>query len=415
METHTEGEASITLKGRVFLNPAQVFNRDISVLVASEYAKSTQKQLLKVLEPLAASGIRSIRYSKELPAAKVQVHANDISSSAFEEITHNFKANSVAGTVSQMEAKALMQTCESQDIIDIDPYGSCAEFLDSCVQAVCNGGLLCITSTDMGTLCGNSPDTCFYKYQSIPSKNKYCHEFALRILLYQLNATANKYQKAIQPLLSLSVDFYVRVFVVVSKSAKEAKKSVEKSGFVLECNSCPAFYIQKLGKSATLEFGKNCQECGGALSIHGPIYLGPLHCKPFVKNCLDSLETCNLKTSKKVRGVLTAVHLETETPLYWNFNSLAKFFKTPNIPQKKIRSAFKSLELEISQSHTKPYNFKTNASVEQVFQVMKAWKDSSESSINFSMDLEDHERQVLKVGRYTPNPRNWGPKSRPKP
>ena len=35
------------------------------------------------------------------------------------------------------------------DVIDLDPYGTVAPFIDSAVQAVADGGLLCITSTDM--------------------------------------------------------------------------------------------------------------------------------------------------------------------------------------------------------------------------------------------------------------------------
>lgn len=40
------------------------------------------------------------------------------------------------------------------DIIDIDPYGCAAGYLDAAVEAVTDGGLLCITSTDMPVLSG---------------------------------------------------------------------------------------------------------------------------------------------------------------------------------------------------------------------------------------------------------------------
>jgi tRNA G26 N,N-dimethylase Trm1 len=33
------------------------------------------------------------------------------------------------------------------DVIDIDPFGSASEFLDSGVQAIADGGLLCVTCT----------------------------------------------------------------------------------------------------------------------------------------------------------------------------------------------------------------------------------------------------------------------------
>ncbi len=41
-------------------------------------------------------------------------------------------------------------------IIDLDPYGSPTPFLDAAVQSVADGGLLCITCTDMAVLCGRN-------------------------------------------------------------------------------------------------------------------------------------------------------------------------------------------------------------------------------------------------------------------
>ena len=36
------------------------------------------------------------------------------------------------------------------DVIDIDPFGSASVFLDSAVQAIADGGLLCVTCTGKG-------------------------------------------------------------------------------------------------------------------------------------------------------------------------------------------------------------------------------------------------------------------------
>jgi tRNA (guanine26-N2/guanine27-N2)-dimethyltransferase len=44
-------------------------------------------------------------------------------------------------------------------MVDLDPYGSAVEFLDPAVQAVEEGGLLCVTCTDKAVLCGNNPET----------------------------------------------------------------------------------------------------------------------------------------------------------------------------------------------------------------------------------------------------------------
>ena len=69
------------------------------------------------------------------------------------------------------------------DAVDLDPYGSPTQLLDSAVQAVAEGGLLLVTATDMAVLCGNNGEACWGKYGSYPLHRPYCHEIALRILL----------------------------------------------------------------------------------------------------------------------------------------------------------------------------------------------------------------------------------------
>ena len=46
-------------------------------------------------------------------------------------------------------------------VIDLDPYGSPTPFLDAAVQSVADGGLLCVTCTDMAVLCGQYSSLCF--------------------------------------------------------------------------------------------------------------------------------------------------------------------------------------------------------------------------------------------------------------
>ena len=54
-------------------------------------------------------------------------------------------------TVSTADAALLMyqhrDKADQFDVIDIDPFGSASIFLDAAVQAVSEGGLLCITCT----------------------------------------------------------------------------------------------------------------------------------------------------------------------------------------------------------------------------------------------------------------------------
>merc|ERR1712137_80533 len=100
-----------------------------------------------------------------------------------------------------------------------------------------------VTATDMPVLCGKYPETCFAKYGATSLKGGNCHEMALRVLIGCIERHATQYKRTIVPLVSLSVDYYVRVFVRVYTSASEVKKSASKMGYVVQCSSCSSHEV----------------------------------------------------------------------------------------------------------------------------------------------------------------------------
>lgn len=85
------------------------------------------KDGLRVLEALSATGLRSIRYAKEVPGIK-QIIANDLSSEAVKSIRENIKLNNVEHLVTASEANAttlMYNSTSSQnrfDVIDLGVY-----------------------------------------------------------------------------------------------------------------------------------------------------------------------------------------------------------------------------------------------------------------------------------------------------
>ena len=61
--------AKISREMGVFYNPAMGLNRDISVLLLN----SINKNNLQIADPLAATGVRSIRFLKELNTNKIKI------------------------------------------------------------------------------------------------------------------------------------------------------------------------------------------------------------------------------------------------------------------------------------------------------------------------------------------------------
>jgi tRNA (guanine26-N2/guanine27-N2)-dimethyltransferase len=88
-------------RGAVFYNPVQEFNRDFSIFAINEFnelvteeraQKGKDHDGITVLEALAATGLRSVRYAKEIPSIKKLV-ANDILPAATDLMKKNFEFN----------------------------------------------------------------------------------------------------------------------------------------------------------------------------------------------------------------------------------------------------------------------------------------------------------------------------------
>lgn len=254
-----------------------------------------------ILEALSATGLRSIRYAKEIPGVN-RIIANDLSRGAVTAIQENIKHNQVEHIVeaSHADAMTLMYTSTTPEkrftVIDLDPYGSPTRFLDGAVQSLADGGLLLVTATDMAVLAGGTPEACFVKYGSVPLRSKACHEMALRILLHTIDATATKYGRCIQPLLSVSVDFYIRVFVRIHNNPNGCKLSSSKESMVFQCTGCDAFTLQPLGitrpnpsacNPAQVKYAiptgpfvnTNCEHCGHRHHVSILTHSNCLNCK----------------------------------------------------------------------------------------------------------------------------------------
>jgi len=210
---------------------------------------------VSIFEALAASGLRSLRYWKEVPGVR-SIIVNDLDPVAVDMARENVGRNALNdvlvsdkddGTssfalrlhgiqlqvgdathemyMSRRPPKLHADQCNPSqlqqnpqyDVIDLDPYGSAAPFIDAAMQSIVNGGLLAITCTDMAALGGSHPETCYGRYGSFPIQQRsgYLQELALRILLYHVSVVAGRYGRTIKPVLSVGMAFYCRVFIEV--------------------------------------------------------------------------------------------------------------------------------------------------------------------------------------------------------
>jgi hypothetical protein len=82
-------------------------------------------------------------------------------------------------------------------------------------------------------------------------QGRYLHEMALRILLNSLESSATRYKRHIEPILCLSIDFYVRVFVRVHESAAQASLTCMRRSYVAQSQGCGHFTLQPVHREST--------------------------------------------------------------------------------------------------------------------------------------------------------------------
>jgi tRNA (guanine26-N2/guanine27-N2)-dimethyltransferase len=199
----------------VFYNPAMALNRDISILLLNSVNESS----LQIADPLAATGIRSIRFLKELSKHKIKkICINDHDLKAVGLIRQNLKLNKIQYRNSQKisitneDANLFLLKSSGFDYIDIDPFGTPNPFLDSACKRISRDGILAVTATDTSALCGTYPRACLRKYWGMPRKDATMHETGLRILIRKVQLVAAQYDKALIPIFSYSREHYMRVF-----------------------------------------------------------------------------------------------------------------------------------------------------------------------------------------------------------
>lgn len=112
----TEGRATILFptSNTVFYNNVQVFNRDMSVAVIKLFKETYflevsgnqhKNKTFKILEALSATGLRAIRYAREIPNVD-EITANDFSKEAVTNIERNIKHNDVENIVKAQNSDA---------------------------------------------------------------------------------------------------------------------------------------------------------------------------------------------------------------------------------------------------------------------------------------------------------------------
>ena len=355
-----EGEIEIFVpEGRiydasVFYNLEGELNRDISVSALQVFQRDF-KNKITVCDALAATGIRGLRYAKEVSGIKKAV-LNDKNPKAVNLIKKNIKENKLSKKCIAINDDASILLRKNVFIsIDLDPFGSPSVFMDSAARSIYHKGFLAVTATDQSALAGTYPDACLRKYGIKTVKTEFYNELGIRILISFIILTMSRYDRAFIPLLSFSDKHYYRVFGRIEHAGK-ISNLLKQFNYV---SYCPC-------GNREAEIKEKCC-CGRDFKTIGPVYLGNIVNKKFCKKVLLDLKKRNFKLKKEEVKLLKLLIDEADTPaFYFDLHCFAKTFKKQPPKVDELIKELKSKGFKVSRTHFCPTAIKTDASLKEI-------------------------------------------------
>jgi tRNA (guanine26-N2/guanine27-N2)-dimethyltransferase len=390
-----------TKTGDGFLNPAMAPARTRSVMILSDAIEygwlAPEGKLIRILDAMCATGVRSRRWRKEVPKQeKLRITANDLDNKsigwakASHEMhpigdNHNWKpelsrfSREIEGNVEDGihwitgDANKLMIQTPFQ-WIDVDPFGSPVPFLDAAIQSISRIGVLDVTATDTAALCGSAKTSAARRYGSIGITDSYMHDDAVRILLGTIARIAAMHDKTIHPILSLFDGHHVRVTVLLKRSKEDASKWSERIGYRI--------------RSSPYHF-QNSPEG----NYSGPMWTGPIFDREIASRItveraislcsgkdedlptdwsLTDIEHSHRELERTVRHISESAELLSQEHLLVAIDDLGVAAKVSQIPSmKKIFSALEDAGFKACRCHMPEPMFATNAPWEQVIAATK--------------------------------------------
>ncbi len=297
VSTHNQGDGpGAKSSDAPFYNPGMRINRDLSVLLVAAEAERRDREI-DVADVLAGTGARSLRLSHEIEG-DIVVHANDGDPTAIAAMEEGRSINNVQRDRLRIRhGNAHVFLAERRfDVIDVDPFGSSAPFLDASVRACRHDGLVCLTFTDTGALSGTYPKACRRRYGAEPlHRPEWRTEVGLRILQACVIRAAGRIDRLASPVFAVAQGHWMRVVMRITDDKAGADRAAKDIGYVDE----------------DPETGQAVRTDSGA----GPVWWGALH-DPEAVQSMQEL-AANFAVDASTRSLLDVLVAEASSTPFW--------------------------------------------------------------------------------------------------
>ncbi|MEL6495739.1 MAG: tRNA (guanine-N1)-methyltransferase [Cyanobacteria bacterium J06623_7] len=358
-----EGKARFQL-GKAFYNPQNQFVRDLGVLAAAVYRQDYGS--LRVLDTLAATGVRSLRYCLESNADYVWVNEGNHQLNSTIQQNLSLGLNADRYQLTHQDAHRVFFQCYQErdyyDLVDVDCFGSAVPYLNTMLWATKIGGLMYLTSTDGRTLTGHPPEKTVLAYNAIGRSHPAIQEQALRILIGTTQQQAATKGLGIEPVFSL---FTGQTYRVMLRLVAKPQLTANNYGFLSYCHSCGDYQTSSWRKLNKV--GCSCNN--PAITVSGAMWLGKLHDAEQLKRFTALAKDWNWL---KIVKLLDLMQSEIDFPPYfYTLREIGNRGKL-DLPKKfHLIQALQNQGYKAAATHIEPQAIKTNASMETVIAIAK--------------------------------------------
>jgi tRNA (guanine26-N2/guanine27-N2)-dimethyltransferase len=346
-------------------------SRDVGVLTVAAWARPGDR----LLDGLAGVGARGVRYALEsMPKGEGAVVLNDRNAEASALARENARRNDVATQVVERSLGSLLWE-GTWNIIDIDPFGSPAPFLEAATRAVAPGGLLAITATDTGALFGTYPTACRRRYAAEPLRCEFGHELALRILAGRIAQAAAAHDVAATPVLAHAAGHAYRVYAAERPGAGPADRALQNLGFAFLCGTCGHRGVERKAPDGAPPAG-GCPLCGGARAWAGPLWVDAMLDSPLLARLSELSHGRELAQAKETGWLLTLLMGEADMPaLFYDAHEAASDARVDPWPISALLDALFKNGYRAARTHLTPTGIKTDANRRELLDVMRGDRD----------------------------------------
>lgn len=339
-----------------FFNPRAKLSRDLSIVAYSAFLKNFEGPRL-FLDGMSGLGARGLRVANEIK--DIQVFVNDVNPKALELSQRSAGLNCLKNyQISENEICAFLGAFSSKGnrgtIVDIDPFGSPAKYIECGLRATVHGGLLSVSATDLQVLHGLFNDACKKKYHGIPIKTTYSNEIAIRLILGMIAAVAARLELEATPIFVETNQHYYRVYMKIQHKP-DTRNLI---GFIQHCRRCG-------NRFSTIESTQHCKLCKSELQTAGPLWVGALFEKEFVSTMLSEIPKYTI--DKKCEKTIQKAILESEMPAcYYTLDEIAEALKTSPLSLQKIIERLNQNGFASSPTSLNPTGFRTNCPIDKI-------------------------------------------------